>query len=225
MTEAIQEALVAHELTPSEQYVDDGYPSAEHLVASAARDIALIGPVNEDMSWQSRVTDGYTLQRFTLDWEQEAATCPEGETSVEWSSDDGKVKIKFDQETCAACPARAKCTRATTSGRVLNVLPQEQHAALQTRRAEQQTKAFRTKYQQRAGIEGTISQGTHGFDLRYARYWGLAKTTLQHVLVAVAINLYRLMVWLMQPFQVTVGGRTRSGSYFAETMQASATPA
>jgi transposase len=225
VTGKIQADLVAHDLMPSDQYVDAGYPTAEHLVTSAEQGIALIGPVNEDTSWQSRVEDGYTMQRFTLDWEQEQATCPEGKTSVAWHSDDGKVRIEFDQETCAACPARAKCTRATTSGRVLKVLPQEQHAALQTRRAEQQTKAFRTKYQQRAGIEGTISQGTRGFDLRYARYWGLAKTTLQHVLVAVAINLYRLMVWLMQPFQGTAGRRTRRGSYLAETMQAPVTPA
>jgi len=44
-------------------------------------------------------------------------------------------------------------------------------------------------------VEGTISRGTQGFDLRYARHRGLAKTALRHCLVAIAINLTRLAAW------------------------------
>jgi transposase len=94
---------------------------------------------------------------------------------------------------------REQCTTATKTGRILQPLHQAQHEALQARRAEQQTDTFKTTYQRRAGIEGTIAQGTRGFDLRYARYWGLAKTRLQHVFVALAINLVRLIAWLASP--------------------------
>jgi len=38
--------------------------------------------------------------------------------------------------------------------------------ALQSARARQEIEAFKQRYGRRAGIEGTISQGTHGFDLR-----------------------------------------------------------
>ena len=48
---------------------------------------------------------------------------------------------------------------------------------------------------QRAGIEGTISQAVRGFGLRTCRYLGLAKTHLQHILTAAAINLARLDNW------------------------------
>lgn len=48
----------------------------------------------------------------------------------------------------------------------------------------------------RAGVEGTLSQGTRGFDLRRCRYLGLAKTHLQHVAIATAMNLTRLLSWL-----------------------------
>ena len=48
----------------------------------------------------------------------------------------------------------------------------------------------------RAGIEGTISQGTHSFCLYRFRYLGQAKTHLQHILTAVAINLTRFVNWL-----------------------------
>ena len=48
----------------------------------------------------------------------------------------------------------------------------------------------------RSGIEGTISQGVRGFNLRQCRYVGLVKTHLQHILTAAAINLERIYAWL-----------------------------
>jgi transposase len=51
-------------------------------------------------------------------------------------------------------------------------------------------------YNHRAGIEGTISQGTRSFGLRRSRYIGLAKTHLQNIAIACAINLTRLVAWL-----------------------------
>jgi len=47
----------------------------------------------------------------------------------------------------------------------------------------------------RAGIEGTLSQGVRTFELRRSRYIGLAKTHVQHVATAAAINLARLADW------------------------------
>ena len=49
----------------------------------------------------------------------------------------------------------------------------------------------------RAGIEGTLSQGVRTADLRRSRYIGLAKTHLQHILIAAALNLRRITDWLM----------------------------
>jgi transposase len=37
------------------------------------------------------------------------------------------------------------------------------------------------------------------FDLRRSRYMGLAKTHLQHILIAAAINLVRVVAWLTDP--------------------------
>jgi transposase len=52
------------------------------------------------------------------------------------------------------------------------------------------------RYAKRAGIEGTISQGTRSFGLRQSRYMGQAKTHLQHMLIAVALNLARFVAWV-----------------------------
>jgi transposase len=61
------------------------------------------------------------------------------------------------------------------------------------------TTAFKAQYADRAGIESTLSQGVRAFGLRRSRYIGLAKTHLQHILIAVGINLKRVMVWFTHP--------------------------
>ena len=66
---------------------------------------------------------------------------------------------------------------------------------LQRVRHLQTAPEWKARYERRAGIEGTISQGTCGFGLRRSRYIGEAKTHLQHILTAGAINLVRVAAW------------------------------
>jgi transposase len=67
---------------------------------------------------------------------------------------------------------------------------------MQAARQRQETEEFATDYARRQGIEGTLSQGVRAFGLRRARYRGQAKTHLQHVGTAVAINVGRVTDWL-----------------------------
>jgi transposase len=76
------------------------------------------------------------------------------------------------------------------------VQPQAQHKALLAARKREKTKSFSDVYSQRAGVEGTFSQGTRVCGLRQARYIGLAKTHLQHLFTAMAINILRVGNWL-----------------------------
>lgn len=59
-----------------------------------------------------------------------------------------------------------------------------------------QTEEWRRRYNPRAGIEGTISQGVRAFGLRRCRYRGYSKTSLQHLFTASAMNLTRLDAWI-----------------------------
>jgi len=95
----------------------------------------------------------------------------------------------------AARSARTQCTTATRTGRQLYLRPREIHQAAAARTAETAT-GFHADYNRRAGIEGTIHQATsHG-----TRYRGLAKTHLQHIYLATALNLIRLDAhWNNQP--------------------------
>jgi transposase len=200
VTSKVHAALAKRELLPAEHFVDSAYPDAEILVQSQTKGIDLVGPVHRDTSWQAQAGQGYDLTCFTIDWQAQAARCPQGQTSRRWTSShdqDGNavIQIQFDRDQCRACGERESCTKAASGPRVLKLRPQAQYEALQVARAYQETEEFKQRYQRRAGIEGTISQGTHGFDLRYARYRGLAKTALQHVFVALALNLARLIAW------------------------------
>jgi transposase len=91
------------------------------------------------------------------------------------------------------------------------VCPRPQHEALQTARRFQTTAAFTARYDVRAGIEGMLSEGLRGCDLRRARYVGLAKTRRQHVLAAAGLNVRRRGAWWDErPF-----APTRSAAFLA----------
>jgi len=63
---------------------------------------------------------------------------------------------------------------------MLTLPPDQQRSlALQQARERQKTETFQEVYARRTGIEGTIAQGVHGFDVHRARDIGPEKTKLQ----------------------------------------------
>ena len=201
-TTVIQDKLVAHGFRPKEHYVDAGYVEAAVLRASQAHHIDLIGPPLSNNSWQARVAQGYALSDFLIDWQAETVRCPKGQHSISWWQTQDREKrpvidVRFRREDCLPCTARHHCTRAMGKyGRGLKLYPQETFQALAAARQRQQDEAFWEKYKRRAGIEGTISQGVRCLQLRRSRVIGLAKTHLQHILVAAAMNISRAVAWL-----------------------------
>src|SRR6266511_2096666 len=200
MTKAVHHALDRLGLLPAEHYVDSGYPSAE-LVADAARDdgIALISPMLLDTSRQARAGTGLHAAAFTIDWDSKPVTCPQGQRSSSWSPATQRgteaIVVKFAASTCGPCPVHDQCTTAARGGRQLTLKPQPLHETLQTGRAEQDTTDWQARYAIRAGVEGTMHQAITVTGTRNARYKGLAKTHLEHVYSAVALNLIRLDAW------------------------------
>jgi transposase len=76
-----------------------------------------------------------------------------------------------------------------------NSIAEPHFDALQSARRNQATEEFRNSYAARAGIEGTHAQAIRRCGVRRCRYVGLAKTRLQHVITAVALNLIRVAEW------------------------------
>jgi hypothetical protein len=196
MTASVHTMLADRALTPGEHYVDSGYPSAALVLSSKdEHGIDLIAPLLADTSAQAKAGQGYDRASFVFDFEARTATCPQGHTSSTWNPcvQEGipKIVVTFPAVACIKCPARRLCTSRKKGGRQLTVPPQEVHQAQTRARAEQATKDWQARYAIRAGIEGTINQAVD-LGIRRARYRGIDKTRLQHVLTACAINLIRL---------------------------------
>jgi transposase len=201
MTASVHAALAQKDLLPGEHLVDTGYLAAKLLVSSQADyGVDLVGPLPGDSSWQALANEGFAFADFAIDWAAEQVTCPSGQTSYIWTPARDRhgndvIHVAFRRADCAQCPARPNCTRATASGRELTLRPREEHLAVQAARHRQTTSAFKEGYARRAGVEGTLSQAVHRAGLRRARYLGLAKTHLQHLATAAALNMLRLGAW------------------------------
>lgn len=223
MLDVIHEALKRPQLLPAEHFVDCGYTDATTLIDHPKHyGVTIVGRVAADPSWQAREQTGYDQSAFQVNWDTRKATCPQGKQSRKWFEDvdvNGQevVQIRFAQKECNQCLVRALCTRAKTQPRTITIRTQPYYDALQTARRQQQTTEFQANYAVRAGVEATMSQGVRAFDLRRSRYIGLAKTRLQHVLIAVAINLVRVLAWLADP----VPPKPRVGAFAALLTQVS----
>ena len=198
MTGPVHDQHEQRGLAPGEHAVDSGYASAEELIAARERGITLIGPLPADTSRQARA-GGYTADMFAIDWDAGQVTCPQGAVAGSWNPcrqhGTDVIVVRFPAPACRACPARDKCTTATRTGRQLTLRTREAHEVITAARAEQATARWRRRYAVRAGVEGLMAQVTHVTGIRRARYLGLPKTTLEHNIAAVAVNLVRLDAW------------------------------
>ncbi|WP_019503588.1 IS1182 family transposase [Pleurocapsa sp. PCC 7319] len=215
-TELIHQSLADKNLSPSEHLVDAGYVDGTLLVESKQQhNIELIGPVRDNVSWQSKNPEAYDLSHFKINWKKQQATCPQGiKSTKKWTVhkdkwDNTVIGIKFPRKACRECQCRHLCTRSKTEPREITLRPKEEHLAIVKRRKQQETKKWSKQYNQRAGVEGTISQGVRGFGLRKCRYIGLDKVHLQHILTATAINAIRLFAW----FEGVPLAKTRVSSF------------
>jgi hypothetical protein len=189
--------LAEKQLLPGHHLVDAGYvTSANLLQTQVSYGVDLVGPTLKTHWYQAET--GYDLTHFSIDWEAQTVTCPQGRISSSWTpvQDAGKspISVKFAQFDYKVCPARASCTGTTR--RSLTLHPQEQMQALFAARNREDTDEFKDTSRHRAGIEGTHSQAVRTMGLRRSRSIGLRKTHLGHVAIAAAVNLMQLMSWL-----------------------------
>jgi transposase len=202
-TQSIHDDLKAKDLLPSVHYLDGGYVDGE-LLATTPIDygVEIVGPARPNVSHQAKSNQGYDAAHFQFDWEARIATCPAGNTTAyvtdlvdNWGN--AYVQARFSARDCKPCPALELCTRSKKKRRYVAFRPQAAHAALQHNRKQQQTPEWQERYAKRAGVEGTVSQAVRRCGGRHSRYRGEAKTHLQQVFIASAINFIRVDEWLV----------------------------
>jgi hypothetical protein len=197
MTEPVHDMLTAAGLAPGEHAIDCGYTSADLLVSSRARGITLIGPLLADHSAQARA-GGYTAQDFTIDWDHQQVTCPQGATSKTWSPCRPQGKrdaIQFAAATGRACPARGQCTSAVRLGRQLFLRPATSMRPSPPPAPPNPASTGKTATPSAPASKAPSTRPPCVTGIRRARYLGLPKTRLEHNAAAAAINLIRLDAW------------------------------
>lgn len=216
----IHTSLEAKASLPDEHLVDSGYVTAEHLAECETRfGVDLMGPIHPNTNWQSRNQTGFDGRQFVVDWDREQVTCPVGKVSSRWSTSfdpRGKpvIRAHFSKLDCRPCPQREFCTKSVSKGRCITLRPVAHQQAMERARQRENTDEFKQIYAQRAGVEGTISQSVRRLDLRHCRYRGTAKSHLQHVVTAAAMNILRLDDWLcgVEPAKTRVSHFARLAS-------------
>jgi transposase len=128
MTEPVHDKMAAAGLLPAEHVADAGYTSADLLPGARARGITLLGPLLSGSPPQAR-SGGYTAEAFTIDWDRQQVTCPQGVTSIVWcpcvqQEKRQAIVVRFAAAACRECPARARCTTSRT-GRQLFLRPRD----------------------------------------------------------------------------------------------------
>jgi len=216
----IHERLSKSELLPDKHLVDAGYIEASNLVESRREyDIDLIGPAQSNGRWQQVQGNGFDISNFQVDWDREKVVCPAGRESSSWKTmvdrrGNDVIHVQFARSDCGVCPHLSQCTSAKGRRRTVNFKPKELYEALRQTRLRKNAEEFKEEYRNRAGIEGTISQGVRAFGLRRSRYMGISKTRLQHLATAAAINLERVSAWL-----AGIGREQTRRSAFTRVMQ------
>jgi hypothetical protein len=175
---------------PSQLYADAAYITAQRLVQARAQGRELLGPAPAPPSKAGR----YSVQEFQICVEDRVAICPAGKASTQCSrlveERTAKISYRFEwTRACTDCALRTNCLGRGQKHRT--VVVGEHHTALQARRQEQKTQAFRLRCHKRNAIEGTQSELVRGHRARRARYRGLEKTRLQNYFVGAACNAKR----------------------------------
>jgi hypothetical protein len=117
---AIHTDLAEQDLLPEQHLVDSGYVTIANLVTSRSdHEVDLVGPTLKTHWYQAET--GYDLTHFSIDWEAEEVTCPQGRISSSWTpvEDAGKslIKVKFSASAIVKSVPRGTPVREPRAAR------------------------------------------------------------------------------------------------------------
>ncbi|RSM34517.1 hypothetical protein DMB66_61090 [Actinoplanes sp. ATCC 53533] len=100
-----------------------GYPSTTNLLACRTEyQVSLIAPMRGDSCHPARTHNGFTQAAFTIDFDHQQATCPQGHHSGSWhptrQNGHDAIVVRFPTSTCSICPARTVLSDALPDDRV-----------------------------------------------------------------------------------------------------------
>lgn len=162
-----------------------GLPT-RRAVAEAFESVRLEAPVPPAVNRGGR----FSKTDFTIDWEAQQISCPNGQTQAipPLTVDKPKRVMHFPKAACAACPLRDRCVGGAGSR---SVTIDQDEPVRQAERQRQADPTWQEHYRERARVEhGNQLLTRHGG--RVSRYWGRLKVTLQLQIAAAVHNMEEL---------------------------------
>jgi hypothetical protein len=209
VSEPFIDALNERNIQPDELFADTTYGSGKNVFEAAIWGTELVSPVagnklcGADGDESADSQKNFTSADFKIDvLGDEQAVCPAGKEAIEAYEEIGapeRVELRFDKEVCEACSLRLLCPVKYFDKCGRYVLEVDLvRANIERRRRAEASGEFRKRYAIRAGIEGTNSELKRAHGLGRLRVRGGSRVRLVVYLKALACNLKRMVVALLE---------------------------
>jgi len=164
------------------------------------------------------VTGIFGPEQFTLSADGTTLTCPAGQTTTWQKREDNGARFTFPPSACAACSLRQQCLSGPKVQR-RHVSKNYYEAEYRAARAKAQTAAYAEVRQQHPAIERKLSELVRRHDARHARYRGQECVLRQGILVALVVNLKRMVRLLTDTLAHAVAPPPTTGTVRAELVK------
>jgi len=169
--------------TVAELHIDRAYLAAEQTHQLAANDTEIVCK-----PWTPASGPMFSKSDFLINLRKKQITCPAGHTEPLTLD----TTVQFDAATCAACPLRSKCTKATEGrGRTVHIAADE--PLQQELRKKARTKTGRRRLRRRVAIEHRLAHLSRKQGPR-ARFKGVRKNLMDLRRHSAVINLERIQL-------------------------------
>ena len=202
--------------SPETTYADPGYISGKNIIEAEGQGVTLHGPAPGKKPKGDKLT--WADFEFSAD-RVEVQRCPAGHApSSQHASKKGDAQnVHFASADCEGCEHAPRCpAQLDDRGRVLRVTPEQ--VAIQQRRREESTPAFKEAYKIRSGIEATNSHLKRDRGAARLRVRGSPSVRLRVMLKVLAENVFRAVNHVREtPFEPS--GGPGSGGQTTQTGQ------
>jgi transposase len=167
---------------------DKGYGTADNYKALAEQNITPCIPHPR----RRCVKGKFRQSEFSYDKEADCYICPTGQQLKYYSTDaDGHRRYRVGTVVCKDCPLRQQCTDSRDGRRIMRHSDQEWIDWADECLPPRVRKALMIRRQIR--VEGSFADARNNHGYKRARWRGLAKMTIQNLMIAAIQNLRKLL--------------------------------
>ncbi len=189
----LEDVIDAHEVNTGETTAlvaaDKQYGTGENYRHLRQRKITPCIPHKKALAPKGK----FSHDQFIYDSQTDSFTCPGGQRLSAYENDysRGRIRYRPTKGVCLQCPKRQQCTD-NKLGRTVGRQMDQEHIDWADKCLSQGRRRHWMK-RRKSVVEGSFADGANNHGFKRARWRGLAKMTMQNLLIAVCQNLRKLL--------------------------------